>query len=46
MPEVSVEVRISKSGMAMPEAGDLISISQTIKVGTTNARLTIEQIRP
>ena len=46
MPEVSVEVRISKTGMAMPEAGDLISLSQTIKVGTTNARLIIEQIRP
>lgn len=46
MPEVSVEVRISKTGMAMPEAGDLISLSQTIKVGTTNARLIIERIRP
>jgi cytochrome c-type biogenesis protein CcmH len=46
MPEVSVEVRISKTGMAMPEAGDLISTPQTIKVGTTNARLLIGQIRP
>ncbi|QWD94150.1 c-type cytochrome biogenesis protein CcmI [Polynucleobacter sp. MG-Unter2-18] len=46
MPEVSVEVRISKTGMAMPEPGDLISTPQTIKVGTTNARLIIEQIRP
>ena len=46
MPEVSVEVRISKTGMAMPEPGDLISTPQTIKVGTTNARLVIEQIRP
>jgi cytochrome c-type biogenesis protein CcmH len=46
MPEVSVEVRISKTGMAMPEPGDLISMPQTIKVGTTNARLVIEQIRP
>jgi cytochrome c-type biogenesis protein CcmH len=46
MPEVSVEVRISKTGMAMPEAGDLISAPQTIKVGTSNARLVIEKIRP
>jgi cytochrome c-type biogenesis protein CcmH len=46
MSEVSVEVRISKTGMAMPEAGDLISSPQTIKVGTTNARLIIGQIRP
>jgi cytochrome c-type biogenesis protein CcmH len=46
MPEVSIEVRISKTGMAMPESGDLISAPQTIKVGTTNARLIIGQIRP
>jgi cytochrome c-type biogenesis protein CcmH len=46
LPEVSVEVRISKTGMAMPEPGDLISTPQTIKVGTTNARLVIGQIRP
>ena len=46
LPEVSVEVRISKAGMAMPESGDLISTTQTIKVGTTNARLMIGQIRP
>lgn len=46
MPEVSVEVRISKTGMAMPEAGDLISAPQTFKVGTSNARLVIEKIRP
>ena len=46
LPEVSVEVRISKTGMAMSESGDLISAPQTIKVGTTNARLLIDQIRP
>jgi cytochrome c-type biogenesis protein CcmH len=46
LPEVLLEVRISKTGMAMPEAGDLISKSQTIKVGTTNARLMIDQVRP
>jgi cytochrome c-type biogenesis protein CcmH len=46
LPEVSVEVRISKTGMAMPESGDLISSSQTIKVGAKNARLMIDQVRP
>ena len=46
LPEVSVEVRISKTGMAMPEAGDLISAPQTIKVGEGKARLLINQVRP
>ncbi|CAM3638738.1 c-type cytochrome biogenesis protein CcmI [Polynucleobacter arcticus] len=46
LTEVSVEVRISKTGMAMPESGDLISTPQTIKVGTTNTRLKIDQVRP
>jgi cytochrome c-type biogenesis protein CcmH len=46
LPEVSVEVRISKTGMAMPESGDLISAPQNMKVGTTNARLIINQVRP
>ena len=46
LPEVSVEVRISRTGMAMPESGDLISMPQTIKVGTSNARLRIEKVRP
>jgi cytochrome c-type biogenesis protein CcmH len=46
LPVVSVEVRISKTGMAMPESGDLISTPQTIKVGTTNTRLKIDQVRP
>ena len=43
--EVSVEVRISKTGMAKPESGDLISAVKTIKVGTENARLLVDQIR-
>lgn len=46
LPEVSVEVRISKTGMAMPESGDLMSAPQTIKVGTSNTRLLINQVRP
>jgi cytochrome c-type biogenesis protein CcmH len=46
LPEVSVEVRISKTGMAMPESGDLIATPKTIKVGTNNIRLMINQVRP
>jgi cytochrome c-type biogenesis protein CcmH len=46
LPEVLIEVRISKTGMAMPESGDLISQPQTIKVGASNARLIIDQVRP
>ena len=46
LPEVSVEVRISKTGMAMPASGDLISAPQTIKVGSNNIRLMINQVRP
>lgn len=44
--EVTVEARISKSGMAMPESGDLMSGIQTVKVGAKNIRLTVNQIRP
>lgn len=43
--EVSIEVRISKSGMALPEAGDLISAPKTIKVGSSNIRLLVDQVR-
>jgi cytochrome c-type biogenesis protein CcmH len=45
LSEASVEVRISKTGMAEPEAGDLISTTQTVKVGANNIRLVIDQVR-
>ena len=45
LSEASIEVRISKTGMAKPEAGDLISAAQTIKVGANNARLLVDQVR-
>ena len=45
LTEASVEVRISKTGMAKPEVGDLISSIQTIKVGATNIRLLVDQVR-
>jgi cytochrome c-type biogenesis protein CcmH len=31
--------------MAKPEAGDLISSAQTVKVGASNVRLLIDQVR-
>lgn len=45
LSEASIEVRISKTGMAKPEVGDLISSVQTVKVGTSNVRLLIDQVR-
>ena len=44
--EVAIEVRISKSGMAKQEAGDLISAVQTVKVGASNLQLLVNQVRP
>lgn len=45
LAEAAIEVRISKTGMAMPEAGDLISAPQIVKVGADNIRLVIDQVR-
>jgi cytochrome c-type biogenesis protein CcmH len=45
LSEASIEVRISKTGMAKPETGDLISNAQTIKVGAKDARLLVDQVR-
>ena len=43
--EVDIEARISKSGMAMPEPGDLISSVQTVKVGSKGVALRVAQVR-
>ncbi len=45
LSEASIEVRISKTGMAKPEVGDLISAAQIVKVGASNIRLVIDQVR-
>ena len=45
LAEAAIEVRISKTGMAKLEAGDLISAPQTVKVGADNIRLVIDQVR-
>jgi cytochrome c-type biogenesis protein CcmH len=44
--EVEVEARISKSGMAKAEPGDLISAVQTVKLGTRDIALRVAQVRP
>lgn len=43
--EVEVEARISRSGQAKAEAGDLISPAQTIKVGARGVTLNVAQVR-
>lgn len=45
LTEASIEVRISKSGMAKSEPGDLISAAQIVKVGSKEVRLLIDQVR-
>jgi len=44
--EVEVEARISKSGMAQAEPGDLMSSVQTVKVGTSGIKLQVSKVRP
>jgi cytochrome c-type biogenesis protein CcmH len=44
--QVEVEARISRSGLAKAEPGDLISPAQTIKVGARGVTLNVAQVRP
>jgi cytochrome c-type biogenesis protein CcmH len=44
--EVEVEARISKTGMAKAEPGDLISAVQTVKVGASGVALRVAKVRP
>ncbi len=44
--EVEVEVRISKTGMATPEKGDLLSPVQKAAIGSTGLKLLVDHIRP
>jgi cytochrome c-type biogenesis protein CcmH len=43
--ELDIEVRVSKSGMAKAEPGDLISSVKSVKVGSDHVRLLIDQVR-
>ena len=44
--EVVVGARISKSGTATPQSGDLQGISQKVKVGTTDVVVVIDSVTP
>ena len=44
LSEVIIEARISKTGMARAEAGDLISATQTIQVGSNQVKVLINQV--
>lgn len=43
--DLSIEARLSKSGQAMAEPGDLYGAPQTVKLGARNVRLKIDQVR-
>ncbi|SNX28118.1 cytochrome c-type biogenesis protein CcmH [Polynucleobacter meluiroseus] len=45
LSEVTIEVRISESGMAMPAVGDLMSDVQTVKVGSNQVNLLVDKVR-
>ena len=45
-PAVIVEARISKSGNAIPQPGDLFGKSIPVKPGTTGLRISIDQVVP
>lgn len=43
--ELLVEARLSRSGQALPEPGDLYAAPQTVRLGAQNVRLKIDQVR-
>ena len=44
--QVTVEARISKSGNAMTQSGDLSAAAVTVKPGTNNIRILIDRVAP
>ncbi len=44
--QVVVEARVSKSGQAALQQGDLQASPQTVKVGSKNIRLVVDQVHP
>jgi cytochrome c-type biogenesis protein CcmH len=45
-PEVEIEARISKTGLAKPEPGDLVSAAQTTKMGAKGLALRVAKVLP
>lgn len=44
--EVRIEARVSRSGNATPQSGDLIGASATVKPGADKVEVLIDQVRP
>jgi cytochrome c-type biogenesis protein CcmH len=44
-PELQIEARISHSGQAMPQPGDLFGPAQTVKLGASKVVLKVDQVR-
>ena len=44
-PELLVEARVSKTGQAVPQAGDLSGPAVTVKLGAKDVQLKIDQVR-
>lgn len=44
-PELLIEARVSKTGQAVPQAGDLFGPAVTAKLGAKDVRLKIDQVR-
>lgn len=45
-PQIVVGARVSKSGNAIPAAGDLEGVSAPLKAGTTGIAIVIDSVRP
>ena len=45
LSEVAIEARISKTGMAKAEPGDLLSAVQTVSLGSNQVKLVVDQIQ-
>jgi cytochrome c-type biogenesis protein CcmH len=45
-PEIAVEARVSKSGAAMPQSGDLQGASGAVKVGAADVKIVIDKVVP
>ncbi|MDP1653956.1 MAG: c-type cytochrome biogenesis protein CcmI [Rhodocyclaceae bacterium] len=43
--EIEIEARVSRSGQAMPQPGDLFGLPQTVKLGARDVLLKIDQVR-
>jgi cytochrome c-type biogenesis protein CcmH len=45
-PEVVIVARVSKSGSAAPQSGDLVGTTKTVKLGTAGVKVSIDSVVP